>query len=250
MIGAAAVVGVVGLARLRGRALVAFAVVAALMAAAYLAYLQHVFGRPTPLAIYHGPPAQMSGSPPSALAGLLLDRSFGLLPHAPVFLLALAGAIPLFRRWPETWPLLLAAAAVLGPVLPWRMWWGGQSPPGRFLVPLVPLLAAAIALRLSQSPRGLARARWPLAALGMALGLYAIADPGDLLLVNRGDRPTRLWASLFGDGSIERLLPSLVAGTGRDWQIAGAWLAAIALILLLDHKKARPSRDSDGRVRL
>src|SRR6185295_3624253 len=112
MIAAAAAVGLFVAARLRGRALAAFAAGAGLMTVAYLTYLEHVFGRPTPLAVYSGAPTQMSGHPASAVAGLLLDRSFGLLFHAPVFLLGLAGLVPLCRRGRETWPLLLAALAV------------------------------------------------------------------------------------------------------------------------------------------
>jgi hypothetical protein len=239
MIAAAAVLGLVAGVQLRGRSLVTFAAAAASMAAGYAAYLVHVFGRPTPLAIYAGAPPQMSGSPAAALAGLFLDRSFGLLPHAPVFLLGLAGIVSLCRRWRETWPLLLAGAAVLAPVLPWRMWWGGQSPAARFLVPLVPLLAIAAALRLTESGRGLARWRWVLAALGSGVALLAVARPGQLLLLNRGDRPTRLWAALSGDASVERYLPSLVGATGEDWRVAALWLAALAVLLALDRLALR-----------
>jgi hypothetical protein len=239
MIAAAGAVGVAAAAWLPGRRLAAFTAAAGLMALGYVAHLEHVFGRPTPLAIYGGAPSQMSGRPAFALAGLFLDRSFGLLFHAPVFLLALAGAIPLARRWREAWPWLLAAAAVLAPALWWRMWWGGQSPPGRFLVPLVPVLAAAVALRVAESPRGLARWRWPLAAIGLALASFAVARPGALLLLNRGDRPTRLWTALSGDVPLERYLPSLVAGTPEEWRVAALWLAVITAVLVCDRLAIR-----------
>jgi hypothetical protein len=239
MIPAAAAVGIVAPVRLRGRALAAFAAAAAVMAAVHLGYLQHVFGRPTPLAIYGGAPSQMSGQPLTAAVGLLLDRSFGLLFHAPVFLLGFAGLVPLVRRRRETWPLILAALAVLAPVLWWRMWWGGQSPPGRFLVPLLPVLAVAAGLRVAESPRGLARWRWPLAAIGLALALFAVARPGELLLVNRGDRPTRLWAALSGDGSIERYLPSLVGGSPQEWRVVVLWAVVLAVLLALDRTAVR-----------
>jgi hypothetical protein len=239
MIAGAAVDGLQAAARLRGRPLGAFAVAAGLMAVGYVAYLEHVFGRPTPLAIYGGAPSQMSGSAPSALFGLLLDRSFGLLPHAPVFLLGLAGLRPMCRRWRETWPLLLAALAVVAPVLPWRMWWGGQSPAARFLVPLVPVLAVAAALRVTESPRGLSRWAWPLASIGLALALFATVRPGDLLLLNRGDRPTRLWAALSGEVAVERYLPSLVSGAPDEWRVAVLYAAAIGGLLVLDRLALR-----------
>jgi hypothetical protein len=246
MIAGAGVIGLLAAVRLRGRALAAFAAMAGLMAVGYVVYLEHVFGQPTPLAVYGGAPAQMSGSVPAALFGLLLDRSFGLLPHAPVFLLGLAGLVPLCRRWRATWPLLLAALAVLAPVLPWRMWWGGQSPPARFLVPLVPVLAVAAALRVTESPRGLARWAWPLAAIGLALGLFATVRPGALLLLNRGDRPTRLWAALSGDLAVERYLSSLVSGAPDEWRVALLYAAALGGLLVLDRLALR--RDTVDRL--
>ncbi len=54
MIPAAAALAVVAAARLRGRPLAAFLAVAALSAAAFLAYYQSIFGVPTPLALYGG----------------------------------------------------------------------------------------------------------------------------------------------------------------------------------------------------
>lgn len=246
VIAAAAVAGLVALWRLRGPALAAFAAAAGLMMIGYVAYLEHVFGRPTPLAIYGGAPAQMSGSPAVAVAGLLLDRSFGLLPHAPVFLVGLAGMTALWRRRRDTWPLILAATAVLAPVLPWRMWWGGQSPAGRFVVALVPVLAIAAALRLTESERGLSRWAWPLASLGLFLALFATARPGALLLLNRGDRPTRLWATLSGDAPLERYLPSLVGGTAEEWRVAAVWIGVVLFLLALDRLALR--RDSIDRL--
>src|SRR4029450_2320543 len=113
------------------------------------------------------------GSPLRAVLGLVLDRSFGLLPHAPVFLVAAAGLPFLCGR--ERWPLGLGGRAGLGVLLPvfnWRMWWAGQSPPARFLVPLVPILAAALALRVARTPRGLARWALPLTVLGLGRAVF------------------------------------------------------------------------------
>src|SRR4029450_5267340 len=83
-----------------------------------------------------------------SLGGLLLDRSYGLLPIAPVFLLALAG-VPALLGARGGWPHLLLGLAVLAPLVSWRMWWGGQCPPARFLVPLLPFIGAPLALRLA-----------------------------------------------------------------------------------------------------
>lgn len=241
---AAAALGLVALSRLRGRALVAFAIGALPLAAALVGYSLDVFERPTPLAVYGGVPRDMDGSPVRAAAGLLLDRSFGLLPHAPVWVLALAGGLLAARRLPALGPHLLVGAAVLLPLLPWRMWWGGQSPPARFLVPLVPLLAVLVALRTAAGRTGLVRWVAPLAGIGGAYLAWAVADPGRLLLVNRGSRPTRLWTALSGETDVGRYLPSLVGAHSDDWRVASVWLAALALLVGLDGlARRRPAVD-------
>jgi hypothetical protein len=238
MIPAAAALGMVALARLRGRARIAFAGTVALAAAGYLAYFHAIFGVASPLAIYGGLPAGETGSPLRALAGLLLDRSFGLLWHAPVYLLAVAAVPAAARR--RAWPHALVAAAILLPVAGWRMWWGGQSPPARFLVPLVPIAAAWAALRADGV--GLSRWRWALAAVGIALTLFAVRAPGDLLLLNRGDRATRLWSALSGATDAGSYLPSLVAATPGDVRVAVVWGLVIATVLGLDAVARRVRR--------
>jgi hypothetical protein len=239
--------GVIGLVRLRGRARPAFLAVAALAAAGYMAFFQSVFGHPTPLALYGGHlPPQVQGAPLRAAAGLLLDRSFGLLPHAPVFLLALA-AVPLALRRPprETWPYALVLAAVLAPVLSWRMWWGGQCPPGRLLVPVVPLLAVLIALRAGRDegpPRGLLRWRAALLSVGFAIVAYTTFDPGRLMLLNRRNRPTRLWTALSGEGDIGRYLPSLTHPDAAEIRVAALWVLGLVVLLALDAASRRWAR--------
>jgi hypothetical protein len=243
MIPAAASLGVIALMRLERRARMAFLAVSAALAAGFVAYFLAVFGRATPLAIYGGIPADMVASPGKALAGLFLDRSFGLLPHAPVFVLALPGlALLVGQRAPAGVCHGLPALAVLAPVLGWRMWWGGLCPPARFLVPLVPFLGMALAARLAGSPRGLARWRWPLLGLGMALAAFMAARPEDRLLLNRGAQPTRVWAALSGAASLERYLPSLVAADVEEARVAAIWGAALALLLALDWLAQRRER--------
>ena len=240
MVPAALALAIVALVRLRGPARVAFLAVAAALGAGFLLYYRAIFGVASPLAIYGGVPRDADGSPLRALAGLFLDRSFGLLPYAPVFLIALAGLGRLVRL--RAWEPLLVGAAVIVPVLPWRMWWGGQCPPARFLVPLVPVLALALAARVALSRTGLARWRWPLALLGIATTIGMTIRPGALLLLNRGDRPTRLWAALSGERPLGTYVPSLVSASPDEWRVALVWLAALALLLGLDVAARRRER--------
>jgi hypothetical protein len=243
----AAALAALGAARLRGRALRGFGVVLAVAGAAFLSWYHYVFGRPSPFAIYGGMPPEFSeGSPWRALAGLLLDRSFGLLPFAPVWVLALPGCVRLART-ADGRALLAVLGCLAGPAVFWRMWWGGQCPPARFLVPAAVVLATALALATTEAAGcGLARWRGLLLAAGFGIAFVAIARPGDLLLVNRGDRPTRLWAALSGERPIERYLPSLVVESPAETRVALVWLVALALLLALDALALREPRADRG----
>jgi hypothetical protein len=231
---AAAALGALALLRLRGRPLAVFVGVAAAAAAAYLLYHQAVFGHPTPLAIYGGIPSDVAASSPlRALLGLWLDRSFGLVPYAPVFLLAFLGVTPLCRRSKADGLAQLAVAlSVLLPALAWRMWWGGLCPPARFLVPLVPFLAVASACAVADARGVLVRGRWLLLGAGWLLALLLIWRPEDRLLLNRADQPTRLWEYTLPE--IGRWLPSLVSTQPRDLVLALGWLAALGGVIGLD----------------
>jgi hypothetical protein len=245
---AAAALGLIACVRLRGSPRGVFLGVAAAGALIYAGYFEWVFGSPTPLALYGGgsPRDVIASGAPRALAGLLLDRSFGLLGCAPVYLLALAGLSALTRRLRDHWPYLLILVAVVLPVLGWRMWWGGQCPPARFLVPAVPVLALAAAARLQASPTGLARWRFTLASLTAGLFAFMVARPEAMLLLNRGDRPTRVWDALSEPGGVQigSYLPSLTIVSPGQGRLAVLWLLALLLTLGLDRlARRRPAVD-------
>jgi len=244
---AAAALGAFAAVRLRGRARVAFLATAAAMAAAYAGYQYSVFHTLSPYARYGGqlPIPMARATPLRTLFGLLLDGAYGLFPYAPVFLLGLAGLPLLFgRRRNDRWALLAAGLGVLLPVLGWRNWWG-FSPPARFTIPLVPVLAVAIAARLGAAPgRGLARWRWVLVAAGIALALLMFADPHAMRMINGREGPPQVFELVAGDVALSRYLPypsSRAGSTAPPWKppasearVTAAWVAALAALLLLD----------------
>jgi hypothetical protein len=234
------------LARLRSRPRRAFLLTALVMAAAYLGYSWSVFGRLSPLARYgsHVPTPMAGMTPGRTLVGVFLDAGFGLLVYAPVFVLGLAGLPRLLGRGKDRWAWGLATVAVLVPVLGWKNWWG-FSPPARFLVPLVPVLAVAAAARLADGPRvGLARWRGPLLLAGLGLALLMSAQPRQMRMINNRDGPIAAFELLKGETSLTRYLPRLTSRRGSErppWRpppaegrVAFVWVAALGVLLALD----------------
>ena len=72
-----------------------------------------------------------------------------------------------------------------------------------------------------------------------------MAEPAARLLLNRGNRPTRLWAALSGDVAIGDYLPTLTHASERDARLALVWLVALGLLLALDRlAQGRPRVDA------
>jgi hypothetical protein len=258
---AAAALGAYAALRLRGRARVVFLAAAVAMAAAYAAYQYSVFHTLSPYARYAGQmPIPMARSTPlRTFFGLFLDGAYGLLPYAPVFLLGLAGLPLLFgRARRDRWALLAAGLGVLLPVLAWRNWWG-FSPPARFTIPLVPVLALAIGGRLGAAPgRGLARWRWALVAAGIALALLMFADPRAMRMVNGREGQSQVFELVAGDAALSRYFPypsSRAGSTAPPWEppasearVMTVWVTALAGLLALD-RLARSRDRVDGWFR-
>jgi hypothetical protein len=253
--------GVFALVRLRSRARLAFALTAAAMVIVYLGYFWVIFGRPDPFALYGStvpkPMARMT--PGRTLLGVFLDGGFGLLVYAPVFVLGLVGLPRLLgRSRRDRWAWGLTAAAVMLPVLAWKNWWG-FSPPARFLVPLVPVLAVAAAVRVSIRPTsGLARWRWPLVGVGVALALLMSAEPREMRMINTRDGPLMALELLDGEVSLARYLPRLTSRRGAErppWRppvaevrVALVWAAALLALFGLD-RRARTRERVDRAFR-
>jgi hypothetical protein len=169
------------------------------------------------------------------MGGLLLDRGFGLLVYAPLFLLGLTGLARLRRRpWSEGLPLLAVGVAILLPILNWRQWYGGFAPPARLLVPLVPVLCCGLALRVTEARFGLARWRLPLLLAGLGLATVLLAQPEQMLLLNVKDHPPQAFVAMAGESVTERYLPTFTSEDREDGPVAVIWAGAFGLLLLLD----------------
>jgi hypothetical protein len=91
-------------------------------------------------------PFTLSGAPRGFL-GLLFDRQYGLVAGAPWYVLLPAAWMLAGRRAAL---FLLPAVALAAPMASFVVWWGGFSPAARYLVPLLPFCAAAVAWSLER----------------------------------------------------------------------------------------------------
>ncbi len=185
---------------------------------------------------------------PEGFPGLFFDQEFGLLVYAPIFVLSLAGFVHLYRRRPSlALAGLFAAVGVIATASVWPMWRGGFNPPARFLVPLVPILAAALALSLQRGlrPATALLAGWSLwCGLGGAMNIETVhRDRDGVAPFFRTQSGAREWTSA---------LPSFVLPEDRPAR-ALLWPWAVLLALPLVGAIRGPSRKSrigEGRSAL
>lgn len=235
----------------RRSSLPAFAILAAIPAAALGLYSASVLGNPLAFGqLYRAP--RLGGRILPGLAGLLASPSRGLFVFSPVLLASLPGAWIVLRakdprhallRW-----LLPGVAALLLLYSAWGMWWGGASFGYRIVLEVVPILVLLAAVAWTHWSRASARkaTRRPLflsfAALLAAsmfvevLGVFAYPTEFDEGL---DLEPARLWdlrgselvlasRKLFGAAQSPRRVevPAVWWTPGNDDGTIPGWLDA------------------------
>jgi hypothetical protein len=206
--------------------------VPAVSAACWFGFFYAIYGTPDPRAPYGGDTQSALANLPRGAVGLLFDQQFGLLPAAPVFLCALAGVATMIRRSPRLAVELLMLVAPYGLLVgAYQMWWGGNSSPARFLVPVLLPLAIPASVWF-HAHRGHTARLLGLGALTVSLLItvtVASVDRG-ALLYNSRDGASRLLLWLSPLVNITTGLPSVfqTAPPAAVWH-AVVWIAAIAL---------------------
>jgi hypothetical protein len=126
---------------------VAFLTIPAVSALCWVGFFVAIYGTPDPSAPYANEEGSIAFIP-GGLAGLFFDQRFGVFAYAPVLLTAAAGLVVMIRQR-EQRRLALEMLFVLVPYLlavtHFAMWWGGTSAPGRFFVPMLPMMAVPAA---------------------------------------------------------------------------------------------------------
>lgn len=221
-----------------------------------------LFGRFMPGAAYYLVSDQqqvLTFAPQVGALGLLFDRTFGLIPHAPVYLLGALGVVPLWRRGPSALlvALLLGWLAGFTFIASIAYWWADGAPPSRYILGGLPFFAVLLAggLERIESLRPVA---WRALVTGSAAGLAAsslfIAHVFAVLPNIRYDlaadiRLTERDGQLFEFvGRLVRpdpaaAFPSIVRATPLDFALGLVWLALVVALAVM-------GRGTRGRVPL
>jgi hypothetical protein len=181
--------------------------------AGLLAHFQAVFGEASLQAAY-GPGFASDVSVlriPWGGAALVLDRQFGLLLFSPVLILAAIGAT---RLWGKdrliATTLGIAALSFFAVGGAFSMWWGGASPPARFLIGVTPALLFLCSAGWSADEKpGRARAALAL-GMGYGGGLLLLACMAPRALHNRTDGQSGLLRLLAPALDGDRFFPGFV----------------------------------------
>jgi hypothetical protein len=140
------------------------------------------------------------------LAGLFFDQEYGLLIYAPVYVLALLG-LAAAPRVVVARILIIAGcylALVICPVTNVHGWTGEWCPAARMMVPIVPLLAAALMAGARALPRPIVGT---VVVIQLAISAYLWQNPKNLW--NDGDGVAAICAR--GSLGVCAVLPSFTA---------------------------------------
>jgi hypothetical protein len=209
---------------------------------AWLLAFHRMYGVFDPRAPYGGlaHTAMTMANVPRGVLGLLVDQKFGLLVYSPAYALAIAGGWIALRDPADCLRVIaLLATAGLFTIATTRfyMWWGGSSAPARFLVPIVPLLAPAMAIAIARLRSAGGRAFVASTILfSVAIAIVAVTSPRERLVYSDPHGAAAIARQYEASAPLERSLPTFTEENWRapltllaPWLLAAIAAASIAL---------------------
>jgi hypothetical protein len=171
----------------------------------------------------------------TGLFGLLLDGAAGILFQAPIYVFGII-ALTRWRSMPAGFRLGMSCTMLyLLYLVPRSEWHGGWSPPLRYIVVFMPLLAlgcAAMWPRIAAAPI--------LAAIGwsMALVAHGLAYPWRLFHIANGENVVGETLSAIWHSDFSRLFPSFIRPNLAA--IVASIVAVIVIVLFRSGRLANP----------
>lgn len=151
--------------RFRVATIAALVLPVAVSGLSFLYYLWHLYGSLSPRSMYVGTLAHKT--PPIATffhirfseaircgLGYLLDQRVGVFTYAPVYMIALAGAILLFKKNKKAALFLLMFFVPYWVFCSLTYYWGGFCPPGRTLLPVLWVFAFFVGSAIAAARSG------------------------------------------------------------------------------------------------
>jgi hypothetical protein len=154
---------------------------------------------------------------PLVLLRLLVDQEHGILIHAPFWAGAAWGLAKAARAKGWLVPSLLGLAHVLL-VASYSWWYGGWAPPGRFLLPVLPMTLVPLAL----SCRRVTGREKCLGGWAFVVGLAMTAYPAWRYNAHDGSAAILDSVGALAEWDVYSLFPS---GTPKGFLLAGVYLA-------------------------
>jgi hypothetical protein len=215
-----------------GRARIApFLAVPIASAVIWFGFFRTVYGTFNPSSPYGGNTRTSASYVAHGLSALWFDQQFGVLPNAPVYACCLAGLALLARHRPRlAIELSCVVVAYLLAVSSFEMWWAGDSPPARFLAPVLPLMAIPGAWLWATASRRSTRAAAIGAVTASLLVTAALASvDGGRLVYNTLDGYARLAEWITPTIDLPLALPSFFRqSTGEAVARAMVWVVFLA----------------------
>jgi len=234
---------VFALTRRRDRsALASFAGGLLLPLAALALYDYHVTGSVMPWSLYALMPDAELFSPARAwrdFPAMWLDRTWGLVGHAPIYLFALPGFWPLWRKSPRATIVVVLSILAMAVPAAGHGYTGAFTTPSRLIAAVLPLLAlpiveTAMAYASSQA----------FTALFTLLGVISVQS-GLTYNLHLIKSEASLHAATIGGWLFPLLLPDLETSKGVTQLTLLMWLAIVVGLIavpMMMRDRARPSR--------
>ena len=171
------------------------------------------------------------------LFGLVLDGAAGIVFQAPLYILGIL-ALPRWRSMPEGFRLGMSASLLyILYLIPRSEWHGGWSPPLRYIVVLMPILALGAAVMWERIGAG---TRAVIALWTLMLVIHGAAFPWRLFHLATGENFIGESLSTIWQSDFSRLMPSFIRPN------FAAVVGSVLLVVILGTRASRPLVARDG----
>ena len=169
--------------------------------------------------------------------GLYIDRVWGLLPYAPLYLLFFCGMpLPREKRDFQKWWVFIPVTVLVYTLIvgSFKEWHGGASPVPRYLIPLIPLLVMCAALAFFNAKRFSTRVVIAvLALLQLVLTVFTMIYP--VAAYGLPASSNTLYRYFFGNNwfssTLERIFPLFHPLTASSVVLLVLWILFIAFLI-------------------